>query len=330
MAPAVPPSNRNRQYAILGTGAIGGYYGGCLQRAGHGVHFLLHQDYEHVQAHGLKIDSVQGDFILPTVQGYRTVEAMPPVDVVVIALKTTQNRQLLPQLLPSLVGEGTVVVSLQNGLDVEGAIADSVPQAPILGGLCFICSNKVGPGHIRHLDYGSIVMGVYHPAAQPGGITPGLQTIANDFAQAGISVDLAADLYLTRWRKLVWNIPFNGLSVVLKATTTDMMTSPHARQLAAEIMAEVVAAANACAQKLSPDGNRTLDPAIIATMLDHTATMKPYHTSMKIDFDQGRPLEVEAIVGNALRAAQWAGLETPRIEMLYHQLKTLEAQPLSR
>ncbi|MEL6384997.1 MAG: putative 2-dehydropantoate 2-reductase [Cyanobacteria bacterium J06626_18] len=321
---AVSVHSTARRYAIVGTGAIGGYYGACLQRAGQDVHFLLHRDYNHVRQHGLKIESVQGDFTLPQVQGYRRVQDMPPVDIVIIALKTTQNAALLPILLPPLIGPDTTVVTLQNGLDIEGAIANMAPNNSLLSGLCFICSNKVGPGHIRHLDYGSIVLGTYHPQRHPAGTTPTLEAVAQDFRAADIAVELTEDLYLARWRKLIWNIPFNGLSVVLNATTQEMMASVHTRQLAAALMHEVVAAANGCVQKVTPDRDRSLTPQVIDTMLTHTAQMKPYRTSMKIDFDEGRPLETEAILGNPLRAAQWAGVVTPRIEMLYQQLKAIE------
>ncbi|MEO0986256.1 MAG: putative 2-dehydropantoate 2-reductase [Cyanobacteria bacterium J06639_14] len=321
---AIAGGSRTIRYAILGTGAIGGYYGACLQRAGQDVHFLLHRDYDHVRQHGLRIDSVQGDFILPKVQSYCQVDDIPPVDVVVIALKTTQNTHLLPALLPPLLGPETVIVTLQNGLDIEGAIAKIAPHTPIFSGLCFICSNKIGPGHILHLDYGSILLGVYDAQGQPAGITPALETIAQNFTTAGIAIEVTEDLYLARWRKLVWNIPFNGLSVVLNATTAEMMADSHTRELLAALMHEVVTAANTCASKITPQGDRTLDTGLIDTMLTHTAQMKPYRTSMKIDFDEGRPLETEAILGNPLKAARWADIEAPRIEMLYQQLKAIE------
>lgn len=318
-----------RRYAILGTGAIGGYYGACLQRAGQDVHFLLYRDYEHVQQYGLKVESVRGDFTVPKVQGYCRADDMPSVDVVIIALKTTQNAKLLPTLLPPLVGPKTTILTLQNGLAIEGAIASLAPNTPIFGGLCFICSNKIGPGHIRHLDYGSIVLGSYHPQRQPAGVTSALAKIAQDLTTAGIAIELTDDLYLARWRKLVWNIPFNSLSVVLNATTTEMMVDPHARQLVADLMQEVVTAANECVQKVSAGCDRSLSTDIIQTMLAHTAKMKPYRTSMKIDFDEGRPLETEAILGNPLQEAQWANVKTPRIEMLYQQLKAIENQQRS-
>jgi 2-dehydropantoate 2-reductase len=311
-----------RRYAILGTGAIGGYYGACLQRAGFDVHFLLHRDYDHVRHHGLVVDSIHGDFVLTQVNAYTDVRAMPPVDCVVIALKTTQNA-LLEALLPPLLGAETVVLTLQNGLDIEAAIAPLTQDHEILGGLCFICSNKVSPGHIHHLDYGAIMLGVYEAQRQPGGKTPALAAIAADLTTAGIEVRLTEDLYLARWHKLVWNVPFNGLSVVLDATTEAMMANPDTRQLVTALMHEVVTAAAACSAQATPGTPRSLPVDIVETMLAQTATMKPYRTSMKIDYDEGRPLEIEAILGNPLRAAQGAGVSVPRMEMLYQLLKAI-------
>ena len=330
---AVDPSPlRSRRYAVLGTGAIGGYYGARLQQAGVEVHYLLHRDYATVRQQGLRIESIQGDFTLPQVHSYDQTGAMPPVDVVIIALKTTHNG-LLGALLPPLLGPDTVILTLQNGLDIEANIAAAAPHSPILGGLCFICANKVGPGHIRHLDYGDILMGAYHPQRQAAGVSPlleamvtdrSLRTIAADFRAAGIGVDITPDLYLARWRKLVWNVPFNGLSVVLDATTDEMMADPNIVALASALMAEVVTAAAACGEYATPGAGRSLPDDLVDKMLTHTRTMKPYRTSMKIDYDEGRPLEVEAILGNPLRAAQQAGLSVPRLEMLYHQVAALD------
>jgi 2-dehydropantoate 2-reductase len=312
-----------RRYTVLGTGAIGGYYGACLQRGGAEVHFLLHSDYDHVAEHGLMVESIAGNFALPQVQAHRTVATMPPVDVVIVGLKTTQNA-LLPDLLRPILGPETAVLTLQNGFAIEHQLAQWVGNRPLLGGLCFVCSNKVGPGHIRHLDYGSVLLGQYSPDHQPAGLSPLLKSLAQDFQAAQVEVDWTDDLRLARWRKLVWNIPFNGLSVVMNATTTDMMADPNIRQLAEQLMGEVVEAAQADGEALSPGQGRHLSTDLIGQMLTHTEQMAPYRTSMKIDFDAGRPLEVEAIFGNSLRAAQAAGVAAPRIEMLYHQLKAID------
>lgn len=311
-----------RRYAIIGTGAIGGYYGACLQRSGIEVHFLLHRDYAWVAQQGLVVNSVNGDFALPRVNAHATTATMPSVDVVVIALKTTQNH-LLPALLPPLLGPTTAVLTLQNGFDIESDLA-WVGDRPIVGGLCFICANKIGPGTIRHLDYGRLLLGAHRADHQPAGISPLLQGLQADFAAANIATEVTADLRLARWHKLMWNIPFNGLSVVMNATTDEMMTDPSLRYLAEQLMLEVEEAARCDGDRLSPGQHRHLPPGLRPQMLAHTEQMPPYRTSMKIDLDEGRPLEVEAILGKPLRAAQAAGATVPKIDMLYHQVKACD------
>lgn len=307
----------NRSYAILGTGAIGGFYGARLQQASLEVHFLLHRDYQHVCKHGLVIESPEGDFTLPQVRAYGNVRDMPRCDIVAVTLKATQN-SLLPQMLPAVLKDDGVVLVLQNGLGVEAQVAKIVGPERVIGGLCFVCSNKVGPGHIHHLDYSAVFLAKYAADYQPCEITPRMRQIARDFERAGIPIELGQDLLLARWRKLVWNIPFNGLSVVLNATTAQLLADVHARRLIEHLMGEAIAAAESC--------NRVIPHSFIQKMLDDTTKMKPYRTSMKIDYEEHRPLEIEAIVGNPLRTAEQAGANLPKIAMLYEQLKFLDAQ----
>ncbi|MEO1147491.1 MAG: putative 2-dehydropantoate 2-reductase, partial [Cyanobacteria bacterium J06638_22] len=298
------------------TGALGGFYGARLQRAGAEVHYLLRSDYDHVKQHGLVVESPDGDFILPGVNAYTDAQKMPPCDVVIVALKTTQNHRLA-SVLPTLTETGVVLV-LQNGLGVEAQAAEQVGSDRVLGGLCFLCSNKAGPGHIRHLDYKKIAMGEYRADQSAGGVTDRMEAIAQDFERADIPIERAADLVLARWKKLMWNIPFNGLSVILNATTDAMMGDDNARTLARTLMEEV-------RQGASSQG-RLVPAEFTQTMLDHTAEMRPYRTSMKIDYDEKRPLEVEAMYGAPLRTAQAQGVALPHIETLYHQLKFLDQQ----
>jgi 2-dehydropantoate 2-reductase len=307
----------NRRYAILGTGAIGGFYGARLQQAGLEVHFLLHSDYETVRKSGLIIQSKDGDFTLPNVNAYQDVREMPACDVVIVSLKTTQNH-LLPQLLPPVLKKSGVVLLLQNGLGAEEEVAKIIGNQPIIGGLCFICSNKIAPGQICHLDYGVITLGEYTDSYQPMGITEPLRQVATDFEQAGIPIKMVEDLLLARWQKLVWNIPFNGLSVILNATTHEMMANVEIRKLVEQLMREVVAGAETC--------HRRIENSFIEKMLDNTTKMKPYQTSMKIDYDAHRPMEIKAIFGYPLHIANRAGIDLPLITMLYQQLNFLDAK----
>jgi len=313
----------SRSYAIIGTGAIGGYYGACLQRAGIEVHFLLNRDYHHVKKSGLVVESIKGDFNLPNVKAYNKAALMPACDVVIIALKTTINDDLLAQILPHVIKENGIVITLQNGLGIEEKIRKIVlfKKVRIVSGLCFICSNKVESGHIRHLDYGSIALGEYLPEYKKAGIAKSISQIAEDFEMAGIEIQLQEDLLLSRWQKLVWNIPFNGLSVLLNATTEQLMANEDVRSLIKAIMQEVQLAASTCDRQIEPD--------FIDKMLQFTLTMKPYRTSMKIDYDRGNPLEIEAIFGNPLKMATRNRVNLTRIEMLYQQLKFLNDKNLS-
>ncbi|OCR02286.1 2-dehydropantoate 2-reductase [Oscillatoriales cyanobacterium USR001] len=305
----------NRSYAIIGTGALGGFYGARLQQAGLDVHFLLRSDYDYVKQHGLVIESPEGDFTLPQVNAYNDVNQMPKCDVVVLALKTTKNH-LLSELLPHFAQNNSIFLILQNGLGIETKVAEIVGDRQVMGGLCFVCSNKVGPGNIHHLDYGTITIGEYFAQYQTGQITDSLNKIAADFELAGIPIIMTEDLLLARWKKLVWNIPYNGLSVVLDARTDRLMANPDTRILVEELMREVVAGAKSC--------DRIIPDSFIHNMLDYTDKMKPYRTSMKLDYDEKRSLEVEAIFGTPLRIAQEAGINLPKIGMLYRQLKFLD------
>lgn len=300
-------------YAIIGTGALGGYYGGLLARSGRDVHFLLHSDYEHVRRHGLVVESKHGDFTLPRVNAYSRAADMPRCDVVIVALKTTQNH-LLRSLLPPVVKDDGAVLVLQNGLGVEADSAAVVGDARVLGGTCFLCSNKVGPGHIRHLDYGKVAIG----ELACGGISDRMRWIEADFQGAGIPVELSPDLLTMRWKKLMWNIPFNGLSVTLDARTDAIMGDPHSAALAEAVMREVLAAARACGRQIAD--------SFLDRMLEDTRRMIPYDSSMKLDFNAGRPMEIEALYGNPVRAAEAAGFDPVLIRALYRQLKFLESR----
>jgi 2-dehydropantoate 2-reductase len=304
-------------YTIIGTGALGGFYGARLQKAGNEVHFLLNNDYTHVTQYGLTITSIDGDFTLPHINAYNDVTKMPKTDVVILALKTTNNH-LLPKILPPVLKENSVVLVFQNGITIEENIAAIIGRHRIIGGVCFLCSNKPSPGQIHHVDYKKIILGEYISDYQPVGITDRMQQIANDFENADIPIELAEDLLFARWKKLVWNIPYNGLSVILNASTNEIMQNTNSRKLVENIMHEVLAGAKSC--------NRIIPDDFISYMLDYTDKMKPYRTSMKIDYDEGRPLEIEAIFGNSLNKAKSMGVHLPIIESLYQQLKFLDAK----
>jgi 2-dehydropantoate 2-reductase len=303
--------------AIIGTGAIGGYYGGLVARAGHAVHFLLKSDYTHVRDNGLRVDSVNGNFCLESVNAYAAADTMPRCDIVIVALKATAN-DILPEVLPYVVHDSSIIVLLQNGLGGEEFIHSIVPKNSILGGLCFICSNKIGPGHINHLDYGSVTLGQFTADGVPAGTTEAVEHIKGIFQRSGIETAVVADLILARWKKLVWNIPFNGLSVQHSALTDILVADSAIREQALELMREVARGAAAF--------GRDIPDTFIEKMLTMTESMEPYKPSMLLDYESGRPMEVEAIYGEAWRRVKEKGCDLPRIKEMYWMLRELEGK----
>ncbi len=305
------------KYGIIGVGAVGGYYGGLLAKNGFDVHFLFHSDYLYVKKNGLFIDSKDGDYHLSRVNAYSKAEDMPLCDIVIVALKTTENYQL-PAMLPHIIKDTGIIIILQNGLGVEKEIAKMVPSASILGGLCFLCSNKVGQGHIKHIDYGSVIIGEYLQEYRPSGITENLKLIADLFKSAGISVQLSDNLGLARWKKLVWNIPFNGLSVILDATTDQLMESPSTRCLAENVMREVITGAKHC--------GFFMEKEYADDMLKLTEQMAAYKPSMKLDFEAGRPMEIEKIYSQPVYESASAGYDMVCARTICLQLEYLDMQ----
>lgn len=310
-----PPSkqhNKRPVVAIIGTGAVGGYYGARLQQSGIKVHFLLHHDYQEVQRNGLRVDSPNGNFVLPSVHAYHQAADLPRCDWIVIALKTTAN-SLLKSILTDRLTPNGFVLTLQNGLGSEESIASIVGKDRVMGGLCFLCANKIGPGRIHHLDYGSITLGEYRDDETTGNITPRIETVAATFRKAGIPIETTNDLALARWKKLVWNIPFNGLSVLHHAQTDRLVGDPKIRMHCERLMQEV---ANASI--------RPIENNFLVKMMAQTMTMKPYAPSMKLDYDRGNPMELESIYGNPIRSAQQRGIAMPETEALYQQLRRMD------
>lgn len=297
-------------YAIVGTGGIGGYYGGCLAKAGHPVHFLLHSDYEYVLKNGLKIDSVNGDFHLEKVSAYKNSQDMPKCDVVLVCLKTIQNH-ILPSILKPLLHEKTVVVLVQNGMGMEQELSEQLPSTSIVGATAFICTTKVGPGHIHHAEYGALTL-----AKHCGDCDEIVRQIASDFENASVNVSVFDELNSVRWKKLVWNIPYNGLTVVLNAATDTLTNNPDSRNLVIDLMNEVVSAGRTCGAKISD--------SFIDKMIAMTEKMTPYSPSMKLDYDARRPMEIQTMFTNPIAIAKAQGFEMRKTEMLEQQLRFLE------
>ncbi|OOL38523.1 putative 2-dehydropantoate 2-reductase [Pseudomonas sp. FSL W5-0299] len=303
---------------IIGTGAIGGFYGVMLARAGFDVHFLLRSEFAAVAERGLHVDSaVHGALTLNPVQAYSSAEDMPACDWLLVGAKTTSNADLAPAIIQAAAPNANVLL-LQNGLDVEDSLRELLPDSlHLLGGLCFICVHREGPGVVTHQALGAVNVG-YHsgPAADEQARMTIVEEGAGLFRAAGIDSQAMPNLHQARWQKLVWNIPYNGLSVLLGASTTPLMADADSRDLIQALMAEVVQGAIACGHDI---------PAGYAEHLFKvTEKMPDYWPSMYHDFLHKRPLELQAIYARPLAAAKAAGCELPRIEALYRGLSFID------
>ncbi len=293
--------------AIVGSGAVGLYYGGRLAEAGEDVRFLMRGDYQVISKSGLVVESSHGDFELPAVQAFRTAEEIGPVDLVIVAWKATANERLA-EVLPPLLHADTQVLTLQNGLGNCESIAEITGPERVLGGLCFVCINRLAPGRVRHSGGGRVSIGEWQV-----GLEGRAAEIARRFQAAGIQAFAVDDLRKAQWEKLIWNIPFNGLSVAEGGVTTEVLLADCAMEDEIRVlMTEVVRAARA--QGLD------LEDELIEANIERTRPMGPYRTSSMLDFLAGREVEVEPIWEEPLRRARAAGAAMLRAEHLLERI----------
>ena len=207
------------------------------------------------------------------------------------------------------------VVLIQNGVGVEAAVQQMFPHVQLAAGLAFICVAKNRPGVVEHLDKGSIDIGNYscRDAAR-------MAHLMADLTDAGIEAR-EVEYHEARWRKAVWNMPFNGLSVALRATTDALLADEASHGLVRALMLEVIGAARAL-------GVEALTPKLADRMIAYTLAMKPYSPSMKLDFDYHRPMEIEFLYTRPIALARQAGFDMPRLSMLEAQLRFEEGRTL--
>jgi 2-dehydropantoate 2-reductase len=310
MGKHLPPSFR---IAVVGSGAIGCYYGAKLAYFGRDVHFLMRGDVEEVRRFGLRIRGKGENLRVAKVQHHPSTEQIGPCDLALIAVKATSNGDLL-KLIPPLLHKTTILLTLQNGFGNEEFLAENFGEERVLGGLCFVCVNRVSRGLIEHYDHGHVAIGEYDRCPQPR-----THDVAWQFKRSGVVCGVVENLALERWRKLVWNVPFNGLSVTAGGIdTAAILSDDQLRSECLGLMDEVIVAANKC--------GFLLPAAAALEQVKRTELMGAYKPSTLIDFQAGRPLEIEAIWGEPLRRAAAAGARTPRLHELYEKLRTMNSK----
>jgi len=299
--------------AIVGSGSIGLYYGMRLALGGADVRFLLRSDLDAVRSRGtLRLVNGAETRELGSPAVFATPVEIGPVDLVVITLKTTSNSHL-PALVPPLLGPETAILTLQNGLGSDEHLASLFGSGRVIGGLAFIATNRTAPGEVTCFHAGSLTVGEF--AGPPAART---RSLAAQFNEAGVKTRIADNLDSARWHKLVWNVPFNGLTIAAGGISTDLVCSdPALTAEARALMAEIQTGAAAFGHSISDD--------FLKRQFEVTVPMGAYRPSSLVDFLAGREVEVEPIWGEPLRRAQAAGASLPRLALLYALLQSMVA-----
>lgn len=299
---------------IIGTGAIGSFYGSLLAKAGASVSVLARADYAQVNAHGIDItsDTKLGNWHFKPSQVVRQASALSEKpDFVLLCIKVVEGADRAG-LIRDAIGENTKIVLISNGVEIEEEMVRAFPDNEIISGLAFICVTRTAPGKVRHQAYGRLVLGHY-----PVGQSSAAEMLAEMFTTSGIGCAASNDIVTARWQKCVWNVAFNPLSVLSGGLSTNDILSTQ-EPLVRALMTEVCHIALAVGHAL-PEG-------IIDQQIESTYKMPPYKTSMLLDFEANRPMETEAILGNTLRAGLRTGVKIPHLTTLYALMKMRELQ----
>jgi len=296
--------------AVFGTGGVGGYFGGLLAHAGHEVTFIARGEHLHaIQANGLQVKSVNGDFTVRLAQATDDPAQVGPVDYVVVAVKHYHLAQAAQQMRP-LVGSETTVVPLLNGVDAHELLAQAVGSEPVVGGLCSLVSLVEAPGVIRQeTRLRRVVLGELDRSRSER-----VERLAQAWAQTGAEAIQADDILAALWTKFLFIVSFGGVGSLARCNMGEMRGSAETRGLFIESMREVEAVARARGVSLAAD---VVDKALaMAEAFEATAT-----TSMQRDVADGKPFELEAFSGTVVRMGEAAGVPTPVHRHFYALLR---------
>lgn len=298
---------------VLGSGAIAGLYAGKLAQAGCSLDFWVRKNSSDLKNNGFEIESqLWGNFKFPANEVFETIpENLEKYDLILNCLKCLPEIRL-ETILGKKIPESVAILLLQNGIGIEEPVSNLYPNNEILSGLAFVCANRLNDGKILHLDYGELTIGSWN--RKDSSVAKKLSDLFNG---VGVPTQITETIRQARWKKLMWNAPFNPISVLSGGkNTSEILAQTFGRKLVIEIMKEV--------QRLSKLDGAEVPETQIPTFISMTETMKPYKTSMLLDFEAGRPMEIESILGNTVRIAEKNGLEIPHIQTLYSLLKLKE------
>ncbi len=294
---------------IVGAGAIGSFYGAILKKAGCKVSTVLRSEYDAVKANGIRISSPLGDLSYRPDHVYQDGDKPEDTpDYLILCVKVLPGVDRAALVRPWM-GANTRLVLIENGLDIERELADAYPDNPIISCLAFIAASRTEPGVVEHKAYGKLVMGRY-----PEGIDDSCRELSQLFIDGGINVDLTEQVVGERWRKCLWNTPFNPLSVIANgADTRTILDTEGGEQLIRNMIREVMTVAEA--------EGYPMDDSVIEQNIEGTRKMPPYKNSMALDYLNGRPIERDAVLGNVVAIADRHGIPVPHLNTVLVTLR---------
>ena len=301
--------------AVFGAGGVGAFFGGLLVRGGADVHFVARgAQLEALRTKGILIRSLRlGDVVIPALHAESDTTRIGPCDLVLVCVKAHQTAEILDDLT-ALVGERTVLVTLQSGVESDEPLAQRFGAARVVPGVVYVGATLDAPGVVTHAAAGTIAIGV-----REHGDASRLPEVAAALGQSGQPVKLVDNIQAERWLKLLWNASFNPVSAIAQRTPRDLVSVPSTRQLIIDLMGEVVAVA--AAQGIA------IGVSAIDEQLAWTERAPAIRTSMMVDRNRGRGMEIDALVGVVVRKGGECGIPTPFSQSMLALLHAIAAEP---
>jgi 2-dehydropantoate 2-reductase len=283
---------------IAGAGAVGGYYGGVLARAGHDVFFIARgTQLAALKERGLAVKSIDGDFALPSPKCGENADSFGHADLILVCFKTYDTANTL-DLYKAGVGPQTAIISLQNGVDNEDIIASRYGFEKLLGGVTFIGSRVESPGVILHTAVSSMIIGELD-----GGVSDRAETLGDVFVKAGVKCKVSGEIKRDKWGKTIWNIGFNAICAIMECSAQEAIRFEVTRLLVREAMLEWIAVAKAEGVDLTPD--------MADKHIERTFSAGEIIPSMLQDKRVGRRMEIDTFNGKAVELGLKHSVDTP-------------------
>ena len=298
---------------VVGSGGVGGYFGGRLAYAGQDVTFIARGDHlSALLARGLTVQSIHGDFCVSPVKATDRMKGLGPVDLALVCVKDYQLEDALPGI-SALVGTDTVLLPLMNGIRAAERLAEAFGRQKTLGGLCRVISFIAAPGIVEQSSpFQSITFGEWN-----GRRTPRAETILSILKQAGLTAELSTDIEAAMWIKFLFITAYSGLASVVRLPARAIKSCPETMAMLESCMKEIEVVAQA--------KGVALETGVVADAMSFVRAMPNETTSsMQRDVAAGRLFELEAMTGSVVRYGREVGVPTPVNDFIYAILKPAE------